>query len=383
MFKITILLLCFSSCDRKRNFEKERKVFEHSKRMVLTDTLNIKLPDSISHIKSETRPFFSSDGWGFGYLTRGVDNNMYINRYLFQENKWEIIKINTQGPNQVYGQGAFSFSEKNDMFYYFPLNTPRILEVKKNGEVQREHKYSPDRTVAYNSQVKSPNIIDDGQSIFFDIGEYRSLEDVSTYEEVSLIGIYDYQINKFRKIVKYPEEFHGKKWSPNDVAKNFVIADEKIFMSFSKSKYIYVYDLEGEFIEKSTVGIDAIKDSEGLKSDDSFANALAQVNNGYYHNLIYDKWRKVFYRIGIHYDVKQRVESPQDMGRAFQKRVMTIITFDSDLNIIAEAQFFTLQTFLMENYFLLNTDGFYLNATLPDQPENLYKFIRLELRDIE
>lgn len=378
LWSALILFVFIFSCNKSKH--EEREGLPITQQLVMSDTLRIVLPDSISHIQSTVRPFFASGAKAFRYLTAGKNNELFINSYIYKGNRWEVVKLNMQGPNQVYDQGAFS--NINGEFYYFPLNTPHILKLNKKGEILQSFKYSPDRMVAYNSQIKSPNIYDDGQSVYFDIGEYRSLEDESTFEEARLIGVYNYKANELNKIVGYPDEFKRKKWSPNDVAKNSVIVDNRIFMNFSKSKYIYVYDLEGNPIKKSEVGIEAIKNSEGLKSNDSFENALAQVNNGYYHNMIYDEWRNVFYRIAIHYDVKEEIRAPQDMGRAFQKRVMTIITFDIDLNILAEDGFSTVQTYLMENYYVLNSDGFYLNAALPEESENVYTFIKLELKEI-
>ncbi|MBO3699136.1 DUF4221 family protein [Roseivirga sp. E12] len=370
-----------SGCSESRNEVKNKNDNKLTKRLVITDTLNIQLPDTITHLNNESRPFFSSDEKSFSYLTESFSDVMSLNRYSFEKNDWTVTRLHIQGPNQVYSLGAFSGEHDDGSFYYLPTIAPHILKVSSKGNVLENYEYSPNRDLAYNSQVKSPNIYDDGESIYFDLGEYRDLKNTSTFEEAYLIGAYNYKTNELKKLIHYPDEFRNKKWSTNDVGRNSVILKNRIYMSFSKSKKIYVYDLAGEFIKESEAGIDAIDESQGLESNDPFQNALAQINNGYYHTLIYDKWQKLFYRLAIHFDIENKISDPQDLGRAFQKRTLTILTFDENLNIVSKDSFLTAKSFISEEFYLMLEDGLYLNLNTPSQPENEYSFIKLTLID--
>lgn len=377
---ISFIVISLFGCGKALEIGSEESI-AISKTLLVTDTLRINLPDTIPHIKSEPRPFFSTDNESFGYLNGSSDNQMLICRYLFDKNSWELIHLNRQGPNQVYGAGAYSFLDL-DSFYFFPVNAPKILRVGSEGTVLNNYEYASDRMVAYNSSVKSPKIYDDGESIYFDIGEYRRLEDESTFEVSNLIGVYNYKTDKFKKIVKYPNEFRNNTWSSNDVERDFVVHNKHIYFNFSKSEDIYVYDLEGKFIKKSKIKVNQIRDSEGLKVDDAFENALAQLNNGYYTNLIYDPWRNVFYRIGIHFDINQDVKTGNELGSAFPKRTMTIVTFDQELTVIAKDEFLSVRLGISEDYFIVREDGFYMYATFPGSTEKEYTFLKMELNDI-
>ena len=100
-----------------------------------------------------------------------------------------------------------------------------------------------------------------------------------------------------------------------------------------------------------------------------------------YHNIIYDKYRDVYYRIAeFPYEFKAN-ESPFDdpMGREF-----SVIVFDKDLNIIGETKF-PGNKYLYKMSFV-GRDGLYIsenNLKNPEFDENKLKFACFKLENMK
>ena len=115
--------------------------------------------------------------------------------------------------------------------------------------------------------------------------------------------------------------------------------------------------------------------SEGLQ-------ALVKLKErGEYHNLMYDKYRDVYYRfVELPYELKQN-ESPFDDPRG---REFSIIIFDKDFNIIGETKFPGNKYFYKMSF--VGRDGLYIsenNLANPDFDENKLVFACFKLEDIK
>ncbi|MFT6971850.1 MAG: hypothetical protein ACJAXX_002425 [Roseivirga sp.] len=324
--------------------------------LIVTDTLNLILPRSINHPLSDLSYFWSHDGESFSFLSRGSLDSLFINRYAPTKG-WLKTLVRPYGPNQVYSAGAFAFNSDTS-FYYFPSTVSKILSINSlDGKVYEEFDYSPLRLERIRRNNNRASIYVGQGLIGFDLVEYRPLEEESTFYESFIYGLY--KSDSLHKIIRYPEEFHGKVWSSNDVDRNSVVVDEKIYFNFSKSPYIYVYDFEGEMLGKHKVGSDRIKESESGRVDNAEINMFRRENNGYYTNLIYDKWRKVFYRIGIYYDTKEQMYDIKDLARIAKKRMVTITTFNKDFKTLAYNEF-ALNSKMDERLCFVNEEGLFL-----------------------
>ena len=112
---------------------------------------------------------------------------------------------------------------------------------------------------------------------------------------------------------------------------------------------------------------------------DGFDWVREATENASYHNIMYDKYRDVYYRIAeFPYELKQN-ESPFDdpKGREF-----SIIIFDKDLNIIGETKF-PGNKYLYKMSFV-GRDGLYIsenNEANPEFDENKLVFACFKLED--
>lgn len=371
---LALIFLFLFSCSK----DKERDLVL-SKTLILKDSLIINLPDTIPHIGSLVRPSYSTTNASFSYPIDKGDN---LEVYTFNKDsvKWRVIVLNKNGPDQVYGNGAYNLTDNG--LVYLPFNTPKVLKLNNQGLKIWEKSYFGSRDMVFDTKVKNPVIHDDEESVFFDLGSYVDFNDPSIFEKTGTVGKYDYLEDKFYALVNYPEEFHGNTWSGNDAEHHLVIRDNLIYMNFVKSEFIYVYDTQGKFIKKDVIKSKNIKNSKGKKHPDSMQNAIQQVNNGHYVRLIHDPWRDVFYRIGVYYDVSYEVKSAQDVANAFRRKKLVVLTFDKDLNVLGNDEFDVTTNRLNEYYTWMSEDGLLIYQGSLENSDNQYQFAKLLLTDI-
>ncbi|KYG76991.1 DUF4221 family protein [Roseivirga echinicomitans] len=323
----TLLCVCCAS----KNDEISELTFD----LVISDSLDLKLPRDVYHPLSDDSYFWSHDDVSFSYLVEGGLDSLFIYRFFFS-GEWNKTTLFPQGPNQVYGAGAFTFINDSS-FYYFPGVVSKILKMNISGETLESYDYSYLRLERIRRNNNQSNIFWNDSIIGFDIAEYRPLEEVSTFLEASIYGVYDF--DTLSGIINYPEEFHGKVWSSNDVDRSSLVVGDSIYFNFSKSSYIYVYGFDGKEIAKKKLGSPHIKESQSGRVEDAQVNLIRRENNGYYPQMVYDKWRGLFYRIGIYYKSSQEVETIMDLAKVAKSRTMSVTTFNSNLDLIAYNEF--------------------------------------------
>ena len=114
---------------------------------------------------------------------------------------------------------------------------------------------------------------------------------------------------------------------------------------------------------------------------DDFDWLRESIGGGKYHNIMYDKYRDVYYRIAeFPYELKKD-ESPFDTptGREF-----SVIIFDKDLNIIGETKFPGSKYFYKMSF--VGRDGLYIsenNEANPEFDEDKLEFACFALEDIK
>ncbi|MEC7752569.1 DUF4221 family protein [Roseivirga sp. UBA1976] len=349
--------------------------------LILSDTISIFLPDSINHLGNTSRPFHNIYDNQFSYST--VDEGtIEIVSYNYRTDFWSKTTLYTTGPNQVYSEGAYSFINEKE-FLFLPVIAPYIFKINTNGSIIKKYQYAANPMLAVDSKIKSSSVdIHDGK-IYFDLAEYADFNITSTYENVKTIGVYDLTTGDFSKIINFPEEYHGRLWSSNDSEHSFVVRENKIYMNFSKSKFVYVYDLNGNLLTKKIIGNSKIRESKGKRGNDIYQDALDQLNNGHYLKIIYDKWRNVFYRIGTFVDIQTPINDPQEFAKVYNKKKISITTFDANLKVVANDEFFALQERINENYLWVREDGLYIYAIPTEPTESNYYFRKIELKELD
>jgi len=377
LFISTLLIFITFSCTKNTT---KRQNGELNSTLILSDTIKVFLPDSINHLGNTSRPFNNIYDNHFSYSTNDEDIVELVN-YNYRTDYWSKTTLYKTGPNQVYSEGAYSFINQNELLF-LPIVAPYILKINTNGSIIEKHQYAANPMQAVDSKIKSSSVDIHEDKIYFDLAEYADFNKTNTYKKIKTIGAYDLNTGEFSKIVNYPQEYHGKLWSSNDSEHSFVISQNKIYMNFSKSNFVYVYDLNGELITKKIVGNLKIRESKGKSGNDIYQDALDQLNNGHYLKIIHDKWRNVFYRIGTFVDIQTPINDPQEFAKVYNKKKISITTFDADLNIVANGEFFALQERINENYLWVRKDGLYIYAVPTEPTESYYYFRKIELKEL-
>ena len=122
---------------------------------------------------------------------------------------------------------------------------------------------------------------------------------------------------------------------------------------------------------------------KGKRGNDIYQDALDQLNNGHYLKIIYDKWRNVFYRIGTFVDIQTPINDPQEFAKVYNKKKISITTFDANLKVVANDEFFALQERINENYLWVREDGLYIYAIPTEPTESNYYFRKIELKELD
>ncbi len=114
---------------------------------------------------------------------------------------------------------------------------------------------------------------------------------------------------------------------------------------------------------------------------DSFDWLKEATESPSYHNIMYDKYRDVYYRfVELPYELKQN-ESPFDDPRG---REFSIIIFDKDFNIIGETKFPGNKYFYKMSF--VGRDGLYIsenNLANPEFDEDKLVFACFALEDVK
>ena len=166
-------------------------------------------------------------------------------------------------------------------------------------------------------------------------------------------------------------------------------------------EFTYDYNYKQERLVCSLTGYDSIMVTDDLKQvrwyngksrylksmrpkvyeADGFDWLREATENPAYHNIMYDKYRDVYYRIvELPYELKQN-ESPFDTPKG---REFSIIIFDKDLNIIGETKF-PGNKYLYKMSFV-GRDGLYIsenNLANPEFDEDKLVFACFALEDVK
>lgn len=372
---ILILLVIVTACNP--NKKPQNIPLEIGGVLSISDTLNIVIPDSIPSPSSRSNFSWNSNNKYLGFRGDVTIDVIPIYIYEFQNKKWRVLNLNVEGPNQVYGTGEFAFNGDNSIFY-FPSNPPRLLKIDFDGNILANKKFSEQYLHAYNTTVFNPGLLQKGSKLGFLSTEYLNMDEEENYKTARLYTIYDFESNEAEHIINFPEEFHGDIWSPNDQMVTSIYKDGEIILNFSKSHSLYVYDTKGLMKRKVNLRVKEIGDAEPTKANSDYI--LSMINSestGQYTSLIYDKWRKVFYRIGKYYNSDLKPSNLDELRSISSKLSFVVVTLNSDLDVLGVDHYSKLDDGVEASSYFVNEKGLYIQ--LEEKTNNLISYLQLKL----
>ena len=382
---IGLCSICLS-CQQKADVSNARYIKD------LVETHKLTLPvDENTYYMSKSMFQFEENSKEYLYFGNFQKRQYEILIYdLETQNLYKRIPLLKEGPNGVPNVSGCKPFEDSNTYFLFQHHLRRLSIINDQGELLR---YYP---------VKLPEgqftHYDDGWSYFFNpsfcvdsVVYFRhglNKAQMKTHEWKD-VSMFTYLNMKNGEVGPLPLHYPS-------------IFDHDVENPAGGFKFSYDYNYEQNKLVCSFTGYDSLMVSDDLQNVrwyngksrymESIRPILYEASGGIqslaklkergkYHNLMYDRYRDVYYRIAeLPYEFKQN-ESPFDDPRG---REFSIIIFDKDFNIIGETKFPGNKYFYKMSF--VGRDGLYIsenNLANPEFDEDKLVFACFKLEDLK
>ena len=382
---IGLCSICLS-CQQKADVSNARYIKD------LVETHKLTLPvDENTYYMSKSMFQFEENSKEYLYFGNFQKRQYEILIYdLENHNLYKRIPLLKEGPNGVPSISGCKPFEDSNTYFLFQHHLRRLSIINDQGELLR---YYP---------VKLPEgqftHYDDGWSYFFNpsfcvdsVVYFRhglNKAQMKTHEWKD-VSMFTYLNMKNGEVGPLPLHYPS-------------IFDHDVENPAGGFKFSYDYNYEQNKLVCSFTGYDSLMVSDDLQNVrwyngksrymESIRPILYEASGGIqslaklkergkYHNLMYDRYRDVYYRIAeLPYEFKQN-ESPFDDPRG---REFSIIIFDKDFNIIGETKFPGNKYFYKMSF--VGRDGLYIsenNLANPEFDEDKLVFACFKLEDLK
>lgn len=213
-------------------------------------------------------------------------------------------------------------------FYILSLKTKELiykLYSKNINNYNGYHNYNfYNNTIQYNEK-----------SIFFNAVINVSPPKFFNYNCLGKINLKDSSIKIFGE---FPEKMKdGNVWL--DFYPNFCRKGDELLISFNPDSMIYIYDLDGNFKYSKEIKskyVDEILPPDSGQTMNTNLSIQYQIMSPLYHDILYDKYRKVFYRVVTQANDFYNIDGTVT---EFFSQPFSIIIFDEDYKILDELYF--------------------------------------------
>ena len=309
---------------------------------------------------------------------------------LESQNLYKRIPLFKEGPNGVVGVRTSKSFEGAKTFFLFESSAKRLTIINDKGEILRRYPVKlPEGqfTHCYDgfSYFYNPSFCVDSVVYFL---HKLNKPQMKTHEWKD-VSMFTYLNMKNGEVGPLPLHYPS-------------IFDKDVENPAGGFSFSYEYNYNQNRLVCSFCGYDSLMVSDDLQNVrwyngksrymESIRPVLQETSEGLqalvklkergeYHNLMYDKYRDVYYRfVELPYELKQN-ESPFDDPRG---REFSIIIFDKDFNIIGETKF-PGNKYLYKMSFV-GRDGLYIsenNLANPEFDEDKLVFACFKLEDIK
>ena len=392
---ITLSILCLCACQTKTDtptVSYDIELIETKKITLPVDENTYYLSKSIFQFEEDNKEYLL-----FGNLEKRQHELLIYD--IEKQNLHKRIPLEKEGPNGVPGiWGCIPFFDSKT-FLVSQHNSGRmsIIDGERNVVQKYNMRQSSDKTKRRGLWVDSrfgvsffytPSFIKDS-IVYFSNGifiQYKINQrlDREVWKTIPMFNSLNLKNGHIHTLpIKYPDIFE----------------DDVKVPAGGGYEFTYDYNYKQERLVCSLTGYDSIMVTDDLKQvrwyngksrylksmrpkvyeADGFDWLREATENPAYHNIMYDKYRDVYYRIvELPYELKQNesaFDSPK--GQAF-----SIIIFDKDLNIIGETKFPGNKYFYKMSF--IGRDGLYIsenNEANPEFDEDKLVFACFKLKD--
>ena len=379
-------MFCLLSCQQKADVSNTQYIKD------LIETHKLTLPvDENTYYMSKSMFQFEENNKEYLYFGNFQKRQYEILIYdLEAQNLYKRIPLLKEGPNGVPNVSGCKPFEDSNTYFLFQHHLRRLSIINDQGELLRYYpvKLPEGQFTHCNdgwSYFYNPSFCVDS-IVYFYHGLNKAQMKTHEWKDVSMFTYLNMKNGEVGPLpIHYPSIF-----------------DHDVENPAGGFKFSYDYNYEQNKLVCSFTGYDSLMVSDDLQNVrwyngksrymESIRPILYEASGGIqslaklkergkYHNLMYDRYRDVYYRIAeLPYEFKQN-ESPFDDPRG---REFSIIIFDKDFNIIGETKFPGNKYFYKMSF--VGRDGLYIsenNLANPEFDEDKLVFACFKLEDIK
>ncbi len=372
---IPLFLACSSSVEQRKEVSLQETA----------DSLTFLLEPQVSVYNHSL--FLSTDNSGkeFIYLLDGNTKNVYLYN-LDSESVQKVVHYESDGPNGV-GR-VFSCIINKEGLLYFPDNqVPYVSILNTDGVKIGAIDLSEKDILPVHNELYNPIVLLDDKLYSVQSPRHSrsgiGFDDSPT--EVS-ISIKDLKVDsspcllpkKLKNLVSKSRTIDGK-----FIEESRCYDGEKFIYSFFGSEDLIVMSPDFSCVETKPAGSKFIPGiSEDVIDDNDFSATMRRAcTDAHYGRIIYDSYRKVYYRFAYpETELDEKEPNWYDLMQSGRNE-FSIIVLDEDLNVIGETMF-PRDRFRSNLYFVCK-DGFYISCNHYKNPgftDDKLQFVKFELK---
>lgn len=374
---LIIIFLSFS-CNQKQQTGDGSKPFNLEPSGSLA--INIDSKTSIHNYFYDS--FKIQDKEFLGIINRNTNS---IQIYSIDERKlYETIKFDEAGPNGFPKLRAFRFINPDSIFIV-NLYAKNLWLVDIEGRIKKKYIAQKNGKSLFNLGTAFYTGV---KPLFFKNKLYLQTyskevnsSDPSFFAEDNLIEIeIDLKNETWRYIdMHYPPLYGGNVWA-GDVSRDMG-EDGEIVYSFAADHNINSFNLSSGVFNSFNAKSDFVAQIEPLMANDDEAFTRYFLETPRYTNIIYDKYRKVYYRFVRH--AMASINPATGRMNTHDNASFSIMILDSLFNKLGETDID--ETIHQINSFFVTKDGLFISNTNPNNPalkedELSFTLFKLELK---
>ena len=347
----------------------QQGLFPEKWALVKAAELNFPL-DSATSTDTEMVQYFENNRQRLYAQLNGFNNSIYL--YEFPSAKLlKIIRCHKEGDQGVGIVTGFHIVGI-DSIYVYSYGTQKLSLINSNGEVLSK-KYMRLEAIGEGKYLPSPQLRTNMPMAIANGKIYMTGSINGEYEDESeanrpLVVVYDMTTDSLSNIYSYPKSYRIGQWFGRNYRKVYSTfnKDNNLFAySFPNDHYIYSTDHQS-MPKKSYAGSkyfgDIVSTNKHWFFDKDAAFDYYQ-NQPSYSTIIYDPYRKCYYRIAEH---------PVSPDEEFYRKPFSIILLDDNFNWVGE--YMVPDKRHSENRFFLTDAGLYINRIVNEHNMTYYLY---------
>ena len=385
---LLFVLVTFIACSQKKKQKADSSDNEYS--LVPTkEYANFEI-DADTKLYMKALYLYTDTATNKEYLTfqNATENEILIYDW---ESKKRIKKVvaEKEGANGV-GKFIGYLMRSFDEIYLSSLHIPLISIVDTTGKLQTKIPYTktndgdyllPSRPMTF---IYQPLKIIDSKIYITQILNWKYKDHAVEKSPIAVTvdletGVTKALPMKFPPIITSKRYISGVHDAEVDFSREF--NGKEFIYSFYYDENIHIANIAHDSVRTVSAKSQFIKAPERAKLADVPTNIKLDCELAMYGNLIYDKYREVYYRFAYHSEEFSKDEENFFELYAFGRNKFSIIILDKDFQCIGETEF--PEGIYSTRGYLIRKDGLYLSTSHYKNPsfsDDLLQFERIELK---